>query len=251
MVTPWARCTPSMHAGVQEGKDGLGSASPRWLGPFLFLQATLLLTGAPVLPQAPPGLPQDLMPSNKLSPPALREAGQEDLQPPDPLAEWGPKGDCCACPGHQMRCLGVEDLGQNSEVGWEPRQSRWGSSWAFQWDPTFLGLELKKTRCDLFLGSQKELRCGWKLIRHSPHPLGSAATSKHLPSQNALGEVGPLQDEQEGHFGGSFLSPGVWCVPKSHKGLFCMGRNRLTLAGGIPGATGVRQPSQPCVPTRL
>lgn len=63
----------------------------------------------PVLPQAPPGPPQDLMPSNKLHLPALSEAGQEDLHPQAP-AKWGPKRDCSACPGHRMRGLGVEDL---------------------------------------------------------------------------------------------------------------------------------------------
>lgn len=44
-------------------------------------------------------------------------------------------------------------------------------------------------------------------VNQTPNPLGSAATSKHLPFQHALGEVGPLQDEQEGHFGDSFFSP--------------------------------------------
>lgn len=61
LLTPWTRCTQSVHAGVQEGEDGPArgtSASPRWLNPFFFLQATLAAHwGPPSCPEHPLGHP--------------------------------------------------------------------------------------------------------------------------------------------------------------------------------------------------
>lgn len=92
-------------------------------------------------------------------------------------------------------------LVKNSEVGQKPWSSQAGSSWHSNRTPHFLlyplGLELKKTWWDLFPGTRRESGCGWTHLT----PRGSGATSEHLPSQNALGEVGPLQAQQEGHPG--------------------------------------------------
>lgn len=103
-------------------------------------------------------------------------------------------------------------LVKNSEVDQKPCSSRGGFLLGISIGPhnscyTPLGQKLKKTWCELFPGTMRESGCGWKLIRHSPDSRGSGTTSEHLPSQNALAEVGPLQAELEGHLGDTFFSP--------------------------------------------
>ena len=79
---------------------------------------------------------------------------------------------------------------------------------------TSLGMELKRIPCDLGRGGNQGVAGSWS------DTCLTLRVAEHLPSQNAAGGVGPLHAGQEGYLGGSFFSSCVWCVPKTHKGLF-------------------------------